>query len=506
METLPVLWSWIGLADLQASREADSGNGHGPLVQTARHIGSKTLFLLSTWGRKRNDAYLHWLQQQLPHALDIHLLAVELPSPTDHSALYLEASCALDEHIRPGIERCYLLSAGTPAMASIWLLLSQSRYPGRLFESSREFGVKEVELPFELSVEFLPQRRVSADKRLLNRVSQSAVDLPAFAGVLHQSEAMRQVIALAHRVAQRSFPVLIQGESGTGKEVLARAIHESGPRKDEPFIAVNCGAIPEGLVESELFGHVKGAFTGATASRPGHFVSAGGGSLFLDEIGELPLSTQVKLLRVIQEREVLPLGGSRTIPIRARILAATHRNLVDEVAAGRFREDLYYRVAVGLLDVPPLRKRSGDLGLLLDHFLELVNRECLDDPDFKTKTMSVEARKLLLQHTWPGNAREMLNAVRRIFLWSEGKAIGAEAVRAAIRIQPIEESISPRAEIPENGIDLRTLLATTAKAYLKQALLQSGGRKVKAAKLLKLPNHQMLGNWLVKYGVRETGK
>jgi transcriptional regulator with PAS, ATPase and Fis domain len=186
---------------------------------------------------------------------------------------------------------------------------------------------------------------------------------------------MDRLIQRARRVAIRNVSVLIEGESGTGKELLARAIHRASPRKDRPFIAVNCGAIPAELVESELFGHEKGAFTGATQQRTGHFEAADGGTLFLDELGELPGPAQVKLLRTLQEGEVVRLGSSKPTKVDVRIIAATNRTLTEEIASGRFREDLFYRLAVAVLKLPPLRERSGDLGVLIDHLLAQVNRE-----------------------------------------------------------------------------------------------------------------------------------
>ena len=191
---------------------------------------------------------------------------------------------------------------------------------------------------------------------------------------------MVRLVEKAQQVALRNVPVLLEGESGTGKELFARAIHQHSPRRDEPFIAVNCGAIPQNLVESELFGHEKGAFTGANAPRKGHFESAHGGTLFLDEIGELPKDMQVRLLRVLQEGEVVRLGASRPISLDVRIVAATNRTLIEEVGEGRFREDLFYRIAVAYLKLPPLRERPGDLGLLIDHLIEQINRESEEQP------------------------------------------------------------------------------------------------------------------------------
>ena len=229
---------------------------------------------------------------------------------------------------------------------------------------------------------------------------------------------MVHVIARARRVAPRSVPVLIQGESGTGKELLARAIHRASPRRDRSFLAVNCGAIPAELVESELFGHEKGAFTGADRARVGYFEAADGGSLFLDEVGELSMLAQVKFLRILQDGKVLAVGSRSHRDVDVRIIAATNRSLAGEVAEGRFREDLFYRLAVADLKLPALREREGDLGLLVERLLEQVNGEHANQPGFEPKKISPGARNLLMAHPWPGNVRELLNTLHRTALWS----------------------------------------------------------------------------------------
>jgi len=213
------------------------------------------------------------------------------------------------------------------------------------------------------------------------------------------------------------------GQSGTGKELLARAIHQASPRRARPFVTVNCGAIAPDLIESELFGHEKGAFTGAVGQRVGYFESAHSGTLFLDELGELPKPAQVKRLRALQEGEVTRVGATAPTPVDVRILAATNRTLVEDVAAGRFREDLFYRLAVAVIHLPPLREREGDAGLLLDRLLDQVNRESETEPGYSPKILSVNARKLLLEHPWPGNVREMQNTLRRAAVWTPGPII-----------------------------------------------------------------------------------
>jgi transcriptional regulator with PAS, ATPase and Fis domain len=312
---------------------------------------------------------------------------------------------------------------------------------------------------------------------------------------------MERLLRRARRVAFRNVPVLIEGESGTGKELLAKAIHRASPRKCKPFIAVNCGAIPPSLIESEFFGVEKGAATGV-AAREGYFEAADGGTLFLDELGELPLPDQVKLLRVLQESEITRVGARNPKRIDVRIVAATNRSIVAEVAAGRFREDLFYRLAVAILKLPPLRDRSGDIGLLVDEFLGHVNREARSEPGYMEKKLSAGARNLLLGHTWPGNVRELALTIKRAAIWSEDETITTEDVREAL----LEAPSSRRSEILGRPLgptlNLPELLAEVARHYLQRALEESGGNKTRAAGLVGLPSYQTFTNWLERHRVQ----
>ena len=245
-------------------------------------------------------------------------------------------------------------------MAAVWILLGKTRFPAELIESSRDHGVRTASVPFDISADFIPDLLREQDDRLRRSSASEPPEAPEFADILHRSRVMSRLVQRARRVAVRNVPVLIDGESGTGKEMLARAIHRASPRRERPFVAVNCGAIPAQLVESELFGHERGAFTDAKESRKGYFEAASGGTLFLDEVGELPAAAQVKLLRVVQEGEIVRLGATKPMKVDTRIVAATNRSLVDEIAEGRFREDLFYRFAVaGPQDSSAPRSHGG---------------------------------------------------------------------------------------------------------------------------------------------------
>lgn len=256
-------------------------------------------------------------------------------------------------------------------------------------------------------------------KTEIQRLKRGRDGALTFADIVTRAEAMQSVLRTASKAAASSIPVQIEGESGVGKEMIARAIHGSSERRDRPFVAVNCGAIPDNLVESILFGHEKGAFTGATERHIGKFAESSGGTLFLDEVGELPLAAQVKLLRAVQEGEIEPVGGRKPIKVDVRIISATNRNLIDEVKAGRFREDLFYRLHVLPLTVPPLRARREDIAHLARHFMVRFNAE----ENRQIQAVSADAMQLLTNHPWPGNVRQLENALFRAVVMAEGPTL-----------------------------------------------------------------------------------
>jgi two-component system response regulator PilR (NtrC family) len=290
--------------------------------------------------------------------------------------------------------------------------------------------------------------------------------------------------------------VLITGESGTGKELVARAIHEASLRREKPFVSINCGAFPETLLESELFGYLKGAFTGAEGNRKGIIESANGGTLFLDEIGETSLGMQVKLLRVLQERYVRPLGGSMDVPVDVRLIASTNRDLKKMVAGGQFREDFYYRVSVIPIHVPPLRERSGDIEPLARHFLHkfaLQMGKALTDFD-------PEALNAVLHWTWPGNVRELENAVEHAVAVSDGRDGVVKLAHLPGSVTGITSSSPQEIQIPPEGLDFERHVAEVEKQYLQAALQAAGGVRSQAADLLKM-SYRSFRHYAKKYEI-----
>ena len=277
----------------------------------------------------------------------------------------------------------------------------------------------------------------------LQRLKRSRDGTLSISDVITRSDAMRPVLHAAEKAAASAIPVLIEGESGVGKELIARAIHGSGARRAKPFVAVNCGAMPENLVESILFGHEKGAFTGATDKHTGKFIEADGGTLFLDEVGELPPAAQVKLLRALQEGEVEPVGGRKTIKVDVRIVSATNRDLIADVKSGRFREDLFYRLQVFPISVPPLRQRPEDIPELARHFLARLAAE----EGKRVRGIEAEALRLLTAYRWPGNVRQLENAIFRAVVLTDGEQIGVhEFPQVAAQVGPDALAAQPTIE------------------------------------------------------------
>ncbi|WP_404680279.1 sigma-54-dependent transcriptional regulator [Raoultella terrigena] len=324
--------------------------------------------------------------------------------------------------------------------------------------------------------------------RALDRIAENqhgpgctADDMPlADDDLVGSSEAMRQIFKRIGQVANSDATVLISGETGTGKELVAREIHRSGPCASGPFIAVNCAAIPAELIESELFGHVKGAFSGAVADRPGQFRAAQGGTLFLDEIGDMPLPVQAKILRALQERQVTPVGGTHAHPVKVRIIAATHHDLPLAVQEGRFREDLWYRLQVITIVLPPLRERSGDVILLAEHFL----RQSESHPP---KRLSQQACQALLAHIWPGNVRELQNAIKRASVLSQGPTVGPEQLGLGLRT-PQAADAAP--QLNWDGT-LQEALAVIERQMIMRALAATDNNRAHAARRLGLSRQQL---------------
>ncbi len=345
-----------------------------------------------------------------------------------------------------------------------FIIITAHTTPQHALEALRAGAAEYLSKPFNVD-----DLKIILDK-LLSRDDSRPFAVPEFIG---SSQPIQRILDLIPRVASTPSTVLITGESGTGKELLARAIHAHSTHADGPFLSVNCGALPEGLLESELFGHARGSFTGAVRDHTGLFQQAHGGTIFLDEVGEMAPSTQVKLLRVLQQREVIPVGATEAIPVDVRLIAATNRDLERDIEEGRFRRDLYYRLNVITLELPPLRERLEDVQLLAEYFLA---NQAEGDPR-GAKKLSSKALDVLQGYHWPGNVRELENVVERAVVLTAGSTIKPEALPGRLREAPPEPLIQDRP--PTNPA-----LDVIERAYIEHVLRAEAGNKTRAAEVL----------------------
>ncbi len=337
----------------------------------------------------------------------------------------------------------------------------------------KPFKVDEIKLVIQKALE---KRSLRNENILLKREMESRLGFDNFIGAC---EPMQKVFTLIRQVADTSSTILISGESGTGKELVARAIHGNSARKDRPFVTVNCGALPETLLESELFGYMKGAFTGAVSNKQGLFEAASNGTIFLDEISATTPALQIKLLRVLQERVFMRVGGTAEIKVDVRVIAASNKDLREEVTRGLFREDLYYRLNVIPIHLPALRDRKEDIPLLVDFFLDKFKGSRYQ------KKVAPDVIKLFIDYSWPGNVRELENTIERLVILSPSDEITADQVPLPVKdFQPGPDQIP--ADIPDSGLDLEQLLGNTEKRLLQKALQKAGGVKTDAARLLNI--------------------
>jgi two-component system response regulator HydG len=329
-------------------------------------------------------------------------------------------------------------------------------------------------------------------RRLVRREAQLSEQLEerfGFEGIIGQSGSLRRVIETCRHVAPTDATVLIQGESGTGKELVAKALHNNSPRKDGNFVALNCAALSEGILESELFGHEKGAFTGAVSSRKGRFEHADGGTLFLDEVGDMPMATQIKLLRVIENREIVRVGSNDPRRVDVRLISASHRNLDDLVAKGQFREDLYFRLKVVRITLPPLRDRREDIPLLVSHYL----RRLAEEHGKPVRGVAPEALAALSAYAWPGNVRELINALETMVVLSQGETLGLDDLPPEIR------PAQPAA--PAAGLAAGMSLQDAERALIERTLETSGGNRQQAAEMLGI-GERTLYRKIKEYGLK----
>ncbi len=350
---------------------------------------------------------------------------------------------------------------------------------------NKPFKIDEIRLIVKKAIE---KKRLREEISLLREKVKTSY---ALENIIGKSPKMQELFTVIPRIAQSNSNVLITGESGSGKELVATALHNLSHRREKNFVTINCAAFPEGLLESELFGHMKGSFTGAIYNKQGLFEMADGGSVLLDEIGEMPVNLQAKLLRVIEGGTFRRVGGTNDIKVDIRVISATNKDIKEEIASGRFREDLYYRLNVVPIIIPPLRERKEDIPLLIDHFLRKTSSN--------SKRVTPEAMRLLMDYSWKGNVRELENVVERIGLFADREEITPSDLPSEITGYPGD--IKYISELTEEGVDIDKIIEDVEKKYLLQALKIAGGIKTEAARLLNL-SFRSFRHRLHKYGIK----
>ena len=502
MANQSILVSWIGNADLFGMRNPENKEKIGPL-KTAVTLGQfDQIHLLSNYCDADNKGIEKWL------GCNPVIHPVELVDPTDYDEIFRCTNRFLTEvskiTARSQAKLCILLSPGTPAMAVVWVLLGKSRYPASFYKTFHG-KLTEEKIPEDLFEEIVPDLLRERDIHFQHLASRNPSEVEGFKSIKGESQAIRLAVGRAQKTALRDVSVLLLGESGSGKELFARAIHDASRRKNCPFETINCAAIPKDLLESELFGHVKGAFTGAVKGHDGAFTRANGGTLFLDEIGECDPQLQSKLLRVLQPpddtkpcyRKFRAVGGTKDLTSDVRIVAATNRNLHQEIKANRFREDLYYRIAVITLKLPSLRERPTDITLLAAHFLKEINKNfAVGEPGYKDKTISAPTIDFVKRYGWPGNERQLYNALVQAAVMTDNGIIDRRDIKDALGEMEGDQAFNALEQPLGDGFDLDEHINSIHRHYLSRAMDEAQGSKTNAAKLLGINSYQTLDHQL----------
>ena len=524
MKKRRTLVSWVGATDLASManevggavaeqvgqainrplRKSDVG---GPLKTMLNHEQFDPIWLLNNYHESLQDSFVEWL------GFDAKFAQIEaIKSPTDYASIYISVDKFLadlfeDAKTRP-TDLCIFLTPGTPAMAASWVLIGKSKYAPTFYQAYKDKCNVE-EIPFDISLHIRDVIGKTDSAYELMR-GANPEEFEGFTEIVGQSEAMKEVIGRAQRIAIRDVPVLLLGESGTGKTRIAESIHKASARKNNNFATVNCAALPDNLLESELFGHVKGAFTGAEADKAGLFETTDGGTLFLDEIGECPLELQAKLLSVLQPitgkgasvRKVRRVGSDEEREFDVRVIAATNRNLVEQVNQNLFREDLFYRLAAITLQLPAIRDRGDDIISIAETLLLQINTQFQKgDNQYISKALTDEAKDYIRSQRWPGNVRQVYNALLQAAVFSTEPEISAEDLAASLTEIPGSKGTSILDHTVQDGFSLDEIVAEVRRHYIQIGYEKSGRNASQAAKLLGYATPQTLRNHIKELGI-----
>ena len=526
-----VLVQWIGHSDLRAMAaslpagqrdeimqqvkgEAPRPGDLGPIKTLLNTQEFDEVLLLSNYLAAWNKKFVAWL------GVKAEVVSADLKKPTDYKSIFpiadAELSAIRNRKDWAETQLCLHLSPGTPAMAAVWLLLGKTRYPATFYETfAGQSWITEV--PFDLTIDVIPEIFKNPDAYLQHLASESPSEIEGFKDIAGDTRAIRDAVGRARRAAMRGVTILLLGESGTGKEMFAQAIHKASPRRDKLFLAINCAALSKSLLESELFGHTKGAFTGADKDRKGAFELIDGGTIFLDEIGECDIETQAKLLRVLQPlhgegptiRTIRRVGDDKDRKVDVRLIAATNKDLHEAIREGGFRKDLFYRLSAISITLPPLRDRKADIPKIAEKLLDQVNRQFkAEEPNYLDKSLSASAMAFVKRHDWPGNVRQLYNVLVQAAVLAEKEILERGDLVAALGEMPeanrLEAAILDRPIGDE--FDLEAYLNDIHRNYLRRAMDEAKGVKAHAARLLGMKNYQTLDAQLKRLDVSVDSK
>lgn len=498
------LLTWLGKTDIDNMQQDQ--NAAISTIAIKNHQQFDKIVILSNAWDSHWDSYVKWLKLRMLRMgrpeQDISIVRVHIESPIDYFSISKVSQKWINKLSSESAELFINITSGTPAMSTISVLLGKAKNNTHFVQATPKNEVILADIPIDFKNEF----ESSAARSLASKAVAKPGKNKAFENIVAVSNKMKSVINTAKKLAPLDIPLLILGETGTGKEVITNAIHSASRRSKAAIRTVNCGALPENLADSILFGHVKGAFTGAVKDHKGLFEQADGGTLFLDEVGELTPEIQVKLLRALQQGEITRVGDDKTEIVDVRVIAATHRNLMKMVEDGDFREDLFYRLAIGVIELPALRDRIEDIEPLILDLSQELNQGAQQYSGYISKKISDKGIKFILSQPWLGNIRELWNTMNRAFLLSDSEVITDKDLHDSMLIRNKSEDEQPVHLALGQIVDVNQLTDKYQKKYIVAALKASGNVRKTAAKMLSLGNHQNLKNWMERLGMLSSKK
>lgn len=499
--TVNILLSWLGTKDIDNMLDGEKNASISTIA-----INSQTPFdkivILSNHQHKYWEKFEDFVKKRMatigkPYH-DIQVYKANIVSPIDYESIHHVTALWINKLSEEADSLSINLTSGTPAMTTLSVLIGKGKSNVQFLQATPQNELLHVDIPIDFGQEYVK----SASKNIANTATSEPKIEQAFSKLTAKSVQMQNVVNKAKKIAASEVPALILGETGTGKELMATAIHKGSLRANKPLKVINCGAFAENLVDSTLFGHKKGAFTGAEKDHPGLFEQADGGTLFLDEVGELTPEIQVKLLRALQQGEINRLGDTQTTNVDVRVIAATHKDLSKLVEEGKFREDLFYRLAVGIIQMPALRERIEDITVIVNQLVEQINKAGSKHPDYISKNISEKGIKFILSQPWQGNIRELWSTLNRAFLWSDSQTITENDLASAMINRAKSKSFTDITLSYDDKIDITQLVDNYKKAYVLAALKASGNVKSHAAQMLNLKDHQTLSNWMKRLNIK----